>query len=110
LASSWKAGVQRKDSRTQRGKAATKIGTGEHGEHREEGTTDFADGTDQELETPSGLDKIGCMQKQPVIHDGASNAFLQKHSPCIQGGLSGFDRLRVPFLAFSVNFFHLVSW
>jgi len=47
------------------------------------------------VETPSGLDKIGCMQKQPVIHDGASNAFVHKHASCIQGVLSGFDRLRL---------------
>jgi hypothetical protein len=48
-----------------------------------------------ELESPSGLDKIGCMQKQPAIHDGASNAFVPKHASCIQGVLCGFDRLRL---------------
>jgi len=46
------------------------------------------------VEAPPGLDKIGCMQKQPVIHDGASNAFVHKHASRIQGVLSGFDRLR----------------
>jgi hypothetical protein len=51
--------------------------------------------TQSRVEAPSGLDKIGCMRKQPVIHDGASNAFIHKHASCIRGVLSGFDRLRL---------------
>ena len=35
------------------------------------------------------------MQKQSLSHGDASNAFIQKHAPCIQGVLSGFDRLRL---------------
>jgi hypothetical protein len=35
------------------------------------------------------------MQKQPITHDGASNAFIHKHASCILGVLSGFDRLRL---------------
>lgn len=47
------------------------------------------------MEAPPGLDKIGCMQKQSFIHDGASNSFIHKHASCILGVLSGFDRLRL---------------
>jgi hypothetical protein len=35
------------------------------------------------------------MQKQPITHDGTSNAFIHKHASCILGVLSGFDRLRL---------------
>jgi hypothetical protein len=35
------------------------------------------------------------MQKTPLIDGSASNAFLDKHASCIQGVLSGFDRLRL---------------
>jgi len=47
------------------------------------------------VEAPPGLDKIGCMQIQSLIHDGASNSFIHKHASCILGVLSGFDRLRL---------------
>ena len=41
------------------------------------------------------MDKIGVMQNKPLVHGSASNAFIDKHASCIQGVLSGFDRLRL---------------
>jgi hypothetical protein len=50
---------------------------------------------DEGLEAPPVPAKMDVMQKQALIHGGASNAFIQKQAPCIQGVLAGFDRLRL---------------
>ena len=47
------------------------------------------------MEAPPVPAKMDVMQKQALIHGGASNAFIQKQAPCIQGVLAGFDRLRL---------------